>query len=236
MVELYHGDCLDFMRDMPDKSVDCVVTDPPYGITGSHQIVRTDGITGGGTRAHSRKYKATTWDICLSTQQYKSLARVSIDQIIFGYNYFSDILPPARCFIVWDKKGQVGWDDNYSDCELVWTSFNHPAKIYKHLWVGLIRDSELGVPRHHPTQKPVKLMEWLINKFTNYGQTIFDPFMGSGTTGVAAVKLGRKFIGCEIDKDYFEIAKRRIEEAQEDIEQNPTLFDIEKPRQIEFDK
>ena len=207
-VELYHGDCLDFMLDMPDKSVDCVVTDPPYGIG----KIWVGGSGRGWGKADADKLKRNKWDQAPPGKEvFDEILRVSKQAIIWGGNYFS--LPASRSWLVWTKPER---NFTLAEAELAWTNLDMVIRIFD----GVRSDPN----RVHPTQKPLSLMRWCIGKTEG---TIFDPFMGSGTTGVAAVKLGRKFIGCEIDKDYFEIAKRRISEAQEDIEQNPTLFDTQ---------
>ena len=113
----------------------------------------------------------------------------------------------------WDKRPGMKPCD-YGDGELIWTNRNNPLRRIVHMWNGVLRDSESGKEHYHPTQKPVALMEWILLQVTDEGDTVFDPFMGSGTTGVACVKLGRNFIGCEINPDYYAIAERRIAEAQ----------------------
>ena len=223
MIELYHGDCLDFMRDMPDKSVDCVVTDPPYGIGASDY--KRGNTQHGASLAVCKQYDVKGWDNTTNQGAVNECLRVSDACAIFGGNFYD--LPTSPCWLVWDKL--IPESMGYADCELIWTNLSGSIRKKQLLWHGFNR-VEREIEREHPTQKPVGIMEWVINKMPE--GTIFDPFMGSGTTGVAAVKLGRKFIGCEIDKDYFEIAKRRISEAQEDIEQNPTLFDTQPTQEL----
>lgn len=206
-VDLKLGDCLDVMRGMADGSVDCIVTDPPYGILGGAKAI------GGANIVEPTQYKKMDWDyIPFSIEQFRECQRVSENQIIFGYNHFSSILPSTPCFIVWDKKCQNGWDDTFADGELAWTSFNRPGKIYRHLWMGALKKKK--EKRFHPTQKPVDLFKWIVEKFTDENDIILDPYMGSGTTGVACVKMGRSFIGIELDPEYFAIAEKRIEAAQ----------------------
>ena len=137
---------------------------------------------------------------------------MSKEQIIFGFNNFMNILPPSRNIIVWDKKCKNDWEDNFSDCELAWVSKDGLPRVFRHLWMGALRASEKeSGNRRHPTQKPVVLMKWIVEKYSKQGFTILDPFMGSGTTGVACAELHRNFIGIEISEKYFNIAKRRIE-------------------------
>ena len=199
-VNLHLGDCLEFMRSMPDKSVDAVITDPPYGINA--------GMMNLGYWQSSRLPKSD-WDKKRpSKETIEKMIELSDVSIIWGGNYFE--LPPTRCFLIWDK-GEGFKDRSFSECEMAWTNLDKPARVYKRdpLANGDYRE------RQHKTQKPLALMLWVIRNYTKEGDTIFDPFMGSGTTGVAAVQLGRKFIGCEINPDYYAIAEKRIKQAQE---------------------
>ena len=211
-VELYHGDYLEILPTLESGSVDAVVTDPPYGMDAKVDYrSRKRGALAEGNDfmpiiGDSTPFDPTPWIlfpvVCL-----------------FGANWYADSLPPSGAWIIWDKldgltsEREVGFNDN-SDCELIWTNQGKAARIIRHRWMGCMKASEHGNRRVHPTQKPVALMVSIINYLTSPGATILDPFMGSGTTGVACVQTGRKFIGIEIDKGYFEIAKRRIEEAQ----------------------
>ena len=211
MYELHNIDCLKYLRTLESKCVFAVVTDPPYG-----KGVSTYGNFGTGTKSTIHKYSVSDWDISpMSEEHFLEIQRVSKEQVIFGFNYLSDILPPTKSIIVWDKKLKNDWEDTFSDCEIAWTSFNMPARVFRHLFTGACRASETGKGegKQHPTQKPIVVMSWIINKYTKPGDVILDPFMGSGTTGVACVQLGRDFIGCEIDREYFEIAKKRMQQA-----------------------
>jgi len=199
-IKLYNVDCLEFMRTLPDKSVDAVITDPPYGIGKDGQKKSSGGH--GGRKA----YEFLGWDKQRPLQGYfEELLRISKKQIIWGGNYFADYLPATQKWLVWDKGQRI----KQSDGELAWTSEAGALRIFTLNRVSLLLDGAV-----HPTQKPVALMKWCIDvaKLPETA-TILDPFMGSGTTGVACVQTGRNFIGCEIDKGYFEIAQRRINEA-----------------------
>jgi len=209
-VQLYLGDCLEVMKSMPDKSVDAVITDPPYGLGGN--VVHY-----GNCPAYENKY---TWDNAIPTDEYfYEIFRASKNQLIFGGNYFPILWKkPSRGFIFWDK---IQCSKNHADGELIWTSFDKNAKQYRYCFSGNRygwEDSILGVGkpsnRVHPTQKPVDLLAKILMDYTHEGDTILDPFMGSGTTGVACVQTGRNFIGIEIDPTYFAIAEKRIAEAQ----------------------
>jgi len=130
-------------------------------------------------------------------------------QIVWGGNYFADHLPAGSCWIIWDKRAETGIVNTFADCEIAWTNLSSPARIYRQLWNGMIRQGESG-KRVHPTQKPIALAEWC---FKNYGdpQIILDPFLGSGTTLIAAQKSGRRCYGMEIDPTYCDVAVARWE-------------------------
>lgn len=204
MITLMLGDCLEKMKELPDKSVDCVITDPPYGIGESlgKNITREN-------LAKPNDYGYKTWDVTKPSGEYfKEIMRVSRNQIIFGGNYFN--LPPSSCWLVWDKENG---NNDFADCELAWTSFNTAVRLFRYRWAGMLQ----GNMRHkekrtHPTQKPVSLMKWIVQNYTKSNDLVLDPFMGSGTTGVACVQLKRRFIGIEKDEDYFHIAEKRITE------------------------
>ncbi len=199
---LHMGDCLEYMRTLPAGSVDAVITDPPYGI-GANRMTLGNG--------YKPIYRGVSdWDaIAPSPTCFAEMQRVSRIQIIWGGNYFADRLPVGRGWLVWDKL--TGAND-YADCELAWTNFDSVIKKYTRSWVGAnAKDTR---ERSHPTQKPVALMRWCLDMAkVPLGATILDPFMGSGTTGVACMQTGRNFIGIEIDPGYFAIAKKRIEDA-----------------------
>lgn len=194
MIKLHNGDCLEFMSSIADKSIDLVLTDPPYGI----------GISKNPFR---QKFKKSEWDNAVPGKKYfDEIIRVSKNQVIWGGNYFYDYLPPSKCFYIWDKVQPQ--DFSSAMVEMAWVSNNSPAKMFKQR----VTDFE----KFHPTTKPLNLMAWCIEFFPE-ANTIFDPFMGSGTTGHAASLLNRSFIGCELDPTYYAIAKARIENAQHDL-------------------
>jgi len=208
---LYQGDCVEVMKSLP--VVGATVTDPPYGID-----IASTGSIGGTTKRHGRKiaaqdYGKSDWDKeGMSVQQWEAILKAAPQYIVWGGNHLADIMGPSAGVLIWDKKCKNGWNDTFSDAEIAWTNALSRAKIFRHLWVGALRASEQGFNvRQHLTQKPIALMEWCIS-FVNEG-TILDPFMGSGTTGVACVNLRRKFIGIECDPKYFEISCKRIDKA-----------------------
>lgn len=204
-VKLYNMDCLELMKIMDDKSIDVIVTDPNYGIGESNEknMSRVN-------LAKPKDYGHYDWDKQPATkEQIGEILRVSKDQVIFGGNYF--VLPPSSSWIVWDKLNT----GDFADCELAWTSHKRTVRKYSYLWNGMIKQKP--EERFHPTQKPLQVMKWIVENYTKQNDTIFDPFMGSGTTGVACVQTGRNFIGCEIDEGYFKIAQKRIKDAQQQM-------------------
>lgn len=180
--------------------VDAVITDPPYGIgeAAGKNKSRTN-------MAIARDYGNDSWDNAPVPQEVINLLRsLATWQAIFGGNYYE--LPPTSCWLVWDKLNS----GDFADCELVWTNWPKAVRRIQWRWNGMIRQG--NEERFHPTQKPLEVMKWVISLCPK-ADTILDPFMGSGTTGVAAIQLGRKFIGIERDPKYFDIACRRIEQA-----------------------
>lgn len=209
---LYLGDCMDILPTLP--KVDAVITDPPYGINKDGQV-RTKGGHGG-----RKAYDFLGWDGDRPKQEIFELILKSANcHVIWGGNYFADWLPPTMRWLVWDKGQRI----NQSDGELAWTSMQKALRICTINRVELLIDGA-----QHPTQKPIKLMSWTIEQAGN-PETILDPFMGSGTTGVAAIQLGRSFIGIEREPKYFDIACQRIEQA---VVQGQ-LFEPEKPKQTQ---
>lgn len=196
MNEAYNIDCMDYMRTLPDNAFDLAIVDPPYGILDS------GGQTGGAGSLKNRVFQngvIDRWDQAPSREYFDELRRVSRNQIIWGGNYFD--LPPSRCVLVWDKCQP--WE-NFSQVEIAWTSFCLPAKIFRF-------DNRTG-DKIHPTQKPVNLYVWLLNKFATPGDRIFDSHLGSGSSRIAAYRLGFDFVGTEIDKEYFEQEEKRFAE------------------------
>jgi len=204
-VTLYLGDCLEIMLML--TGIDVVVTDPPYGIGENNRKNLSRGKL-----ALPIDYGEFTWDKPIDERHIKAIFRVSAEQVIFGGNYYAHLLPPSSSWIVWDK--QNGAND-FADCELAWTSHKKAVRKFTYLWNGMIKQKP--ETRYHPTQKPLALMKWVIENYTKLGDTVLDCFMGSGTTGVACVQTGRNFIGIEIDEGYFNIAKKRIAQAQRQI-------------------
>ena len=200
--KIYCGDCLDLMKEIPDKSIDLVLTDPPYGLGDKLSI-------GGGTKGCAKKmmelYKCSNWkDIKPNKRYFDEIFRISKNQMIFGGNYFD--LPPCRGFICWDKVRAV---KNFSEVEFCWTSFEYPSRIFRFCNNGGFVKTRENFP-YHPTQKPVELIKWCLLNYSECGQTILDPFAGSCTTAVACIKTGRNFICIEKEPEYCKIGEKRI--------------------------
>lgn len=190
--EVYNEDCIEVMKRYEDNYFDLAIVDPPYGID----------INSSGTH-FKEKYEIKNWDKETPNDEYfKQLKRVSKNQIIWGGNYFLDRLGNCKCFIIWDKK--IAEDMSFAMCEMAWTSFKNGAKIYN--------KTATQLNRIHPTQKPIGLYDWLIDRYAEKGQIILDTHLGSGSSRISANKAGLSFVGCEIDKDYFKAQEKRYKD------------------------
>jgi len=207
--KVYCGDCLELMKKIPDKAIDLILTDPPYGLGENNKsnLARCHS-TKAWHRSHAIDYGEFDWDFSVPDGVYfQEIFRVSKNQIIFGGNYFN--LPPSPCWIVWDKKTS----GDFADCELAWTSFKTAVRKFTWLWSGYKQESGNKERRVHPTQKPLPLMEWCLENYSKFGDLVLDPFMGSGTTCVACRKMDRNFIGIDRERKYVDIADERIRSA-----------------------
>ena len=244
-ITLIHGDCMEYLRSLPDNAFDLAVVDPPYG-DGNFQtppsqksnearwggvvqpLQETDGTDSergstvtrepsqlraltGRFQRYSRQLppqytdnqpKGIWWDIAPSQEYFDELFRVSKNQIIWGGNYFN--LPPTRCFLIW-RKLSISEKFSMAMCEYAWTSFNANAKVFECVPQGTKKD-----PRFHPTQKPIKLYQWILERYAKDGDKILDTHLGSGSSAIAAQSLGLEFVGLEIDGEYYEKAKQRL--------------------------
>jgi DNA modification methylase len=200
---LYLGDARDILPTLPQ--VDLVCADPPYGINEAAGKAKTRGKL-----AVAKDYGNADWDKRPVDPALMAAVRAAGRwQIIFGGNYYD--CPAASCWLVWDK---INGDNDFADCELAWTNLPKAVRRIRYLWNGMLR--EKGAQRgDHPTQKPIEVMKWAIGHAPQ-SETIIDPMMGSGTTGVAAIQMGKSFIGIEREPQYFEAACRRIREANGD--------------------
>jgi len=189
-IELLHIDCMEYMATLPDKAFELAIVDPPYGIN----------INSSGRLGHYGG-KGKKWDSEIPDFKYfYELGRISRNQIIWGGNYFH--LSPTRCFLIWDKQQPEGV--SFASCEYAWTSFDASAKtFYKR---------PQGEDRIHPTQKPVALYKWILHNYAKPGDRILDTHLGSGSSAIAAHQMGFDFVGCELDKDYYDAACKRFKE------------------------
>ena len=209
-IKLYCADCMDVLPHL--SGVDAVVTDPPYGI----------GINRSNRLSVSRGFAGETWDdVPPDDHVITFVVGMGSQAIIWGGNYFS--LPPCRGFFVWDKQND---DRDFADCEFAWSNIDAVARIHRQ------RPMNMDGGKVHPTQKPIALMIRCVEAVSAEKQTVLDPFMGSGSSGVACVKLGRKFIGIEKEPKYFDIAVKRIERALS--EERSSLFPVSKEIQREL--
>lgn len=212
-VQLFCGDCLDILPTLEAESVDAVITDPPYG-ENIGKMNFTKNIHGGITLRNDYS-GAADWD----NEKVNIVPFLKFGIVcVWGGNFYADVLPVSRGWLIWDKKNGGQFSNDFADCEIAWTNQDMPSRLIRHIWHGMIQQ-DMGdkEKRYHPTQKPIAVMKWCISLLTSPGDLILDPFMGSGTTGVAATQLGRRFIGIEINPTYFAIAEKRIRQAQMQI-------------------
>ena len=204
-------DNMEYMATIPDKYFELAIVDPPYGID-----VIKNGIVGGGKLAKVKNYGAKSWDkYSPNIDYFNELIRISKNQIIWGANHFiHKISKSSPCWIVWDKNNT----GNFADAELAYTSFNTAVRIYKFTWNGMLQgDMKNKDERIHPTQKPIKLYEWLLTNYAKQGDKILDTHLGSGSSAIAANNLGFEFVGMELEKDYFDASIERIKKANQQI-------------------
>lgn len=195
---LYLGDCLEVIPTL--GKVDCVVTDPPYGIKeAGGKNARRNNL------AVARDYGIESWDDQTIPEAIPLIMGCSTTQVIFGGNYYD--LPPTKCWLIWDKENG---NSDFADAEMAWTNLNKAVRLKRYMWNGMFRANR-ELRGDHPTQKPIGVMQWVISH--TEGDLILDPFMGSGTTGVACINMNRKFIGIEKERKYFDVACERIDAA-----------------------
>ena len=204
MVELNQiilADYMTVMKDIPDKYFELAIVDPPYGINRSSNF--------GMAKFGWKQYKRSEWDSAIPDKKYfDELFRISKNQIIWGANYFSEFLPPSMGWVFWDKGQRIC----NSDGELAFTSFQKALRVVEYNRVELLIEGTI-----HPTQKPIKLYEWLLTNYAKKGQRVFDSHLGSASSAIAAHYFGVDFVGCELDKDYFEAAKARFDMATKQL-------------------
>ena len=198
-------DCIEAMKDMDDNAFDLAIVDPPYGIKESSYRKKASNLS-----APKGEYNTALWgQKKMDGNYWENLFRVSKNQIVWGGNYFTDNLYESRCWIVWDKCTQ---SSQFADVELAWTSWKNSAKLFKFMWNGMLQGNMKHKEiRQHPTQKPVALYKWLLKNYAKEGDAILDTHLGSGSIAIACHDMGHDLTAYEIDKDYFEAAKKRIE-------------------------
>lgn len=205
-VTLFLGDCLEIAPGL--DGVDAVIADPPYGIGYVHGA-------DSGNLAGPTKYQDVA--VAGDNEPFDPSPWLEFPIVVlWGANHYASRLPDSACWLVWDKRDQL-FSNDQADCEMAWTNLQSPARVKRHLWSGMLKDSERGESRVHPTQKPVAVMQWCLEMAkVPEGATVLDPYCGSGTTGLACLRTGRKFIGIEKDPAHFATAMERIkrEEAQ----------------------
>lgn len=210
-VELHLGDCREILPTL--GKVDAVVTDPPYGI----------GADKGAGKSADKWTEFTgsdRWDLAPPDGDFLcAVIAKATHAIVWGGNYFA--LPPTPCWLIWDK--ETAGVTTFADCEVAWTNLPKAMRLKRHLWSGPYM--KVKEERFHPTQKPLAIMQWCVEQLPSSAKTILDPYLGSGTTGVAAVKSGRDFVGIEQEPRFFDVACRRISDAIA----RPDLF-IEAPK------
>ena len=199
--EVFNTDCLEYMRTLPDKAFQLAIADPPYGIN----IAGRGLYKGDFTKcAHRHVFADKDWDMKAPDKEwFDELLRISENQIIWGANHFISRIPyDSPCWIVWDKDNGT---TKFADCELAWASFDSPVRKFKFMWNGMLQENMAQKEeRIHPTQKPVALYAWLLKNYAKPGDRIFDPMMGSQSSRIAAYKMGFDYVGCELDKEYFD--------------------------------
>jgi len=208
-INLHLGDCLEAMRAMPDNAYELAIVDPPYGI-GFGNYNRTPADKAG------KRHKQKDWDEAIPTQEYfDQLRRVSKNQIVWGGNYFPPLWDNGcKGFIFWYKGNPV---PNFADGELAWTSFNKVAKQFDYRYYGGLEGNTSASTKIHPTQKPVKLYEWLLDNYAKEGDKILDTHLGSGSIALACHNRGYSLDAYEIDEEYYNAATERLRVHQSQL-------------------
>ena len=200
--EVYMMDCIQGMKEYPDKYFDLAIVDPPYGIK------MDGGKIGGDNCGKAKDYTKKEWDNEPPPLEYfYELFRVSKNQIVWGANHFISRMPyDSSCWLIWDKDNS----GNFADCEMAWTSFDTAVRKFKFRWNGMLqqnmKDKEVRI---HPTQKPIALYDWIFSKFSTEGMKVLDTHLGSGSSRIAAHKNKLNFVGFEIDEEYFTKSEQR---------------------------
>lgn len=205
--KIINADCLDILKQLPDKCIDLVLTDPPYGIDYGGQLIKGEEFKFNTNKHGWRNFGNNEWDKERPSEEiFKEILRVSKNQIIWGGNYFADLLPASQGWLVWNK-GQR--DFSLADGELAWTSFDRALRMFDYSRAKALQDGKI-----HPTQKPLQLMQWCLEKGSKEGDLVLDCFSGSGTTAIACHNLKRRFVCIEKDFEYWKASCKRLEDHQ----------------------
>lgn len=206
---LYNMDCMDGMKEFPDKYFELAIVDPPYFTDYGKEIYPGSAISTTGIKRN--RFASNYWSVP-DHQYFTELVRVSCNQIIWGVNYYSDMPYLGSGRIIWDKKNDAS---TFSKCEIACCSIHNRTEIFRYLWNGMLqenmREKEIRI---HPTQKPVALYRWLLIKYANYGDKILDTHVGSASSLIACHQLGYQYVGFEIDKTYYDKAQKRLEDEK----------------------
>jgi site-specific DNA-methyltransferase (adenine-specific) len=222
MINLHLGDCLEAMKEMPDNTYDLAIVDPPYGIGMDGGYIGGEGKNFIGKKVKPKNYKKKDWDKNAPNKEYfDELIRISKNQIVWGANHFISNLPyDSPCWIVWDKENF----GKFADCELAWTSFSTAVRQFKFKWAGFLQGYGTAnkEERIHPTQKPVRLYEWLLDNYAKEGDKILDTHLGSGSIALACHNRKFDLDAWEIDEEYYNNAVERLDTHKSQL----TIFDI----------
>jgi len=210
----YNMDCMEGMKQFPDKFFDIAIVDPPYGGVTQGGYMRNQ-ISGGV--AQNKVYHLAIWGCKAPTAEYfAELIRVSKNQVIWGGNYYANMLPNSQCWIVWDKCKPEGV--SYADFEMAWTSFDRAARLFRFMWHGMLQgDMQHKETKIHPTQKPIALYKWILDNFSNKNDVVLDTHVGSASSLIACYETGHEYYGFEIDPIYYADAKKRLFEAESQV-------------------
>ena len=207
-IELHNMDCMEAMKDMKDNQFELAIVDPPYGLDLANMNMGI-GKSPKASKAKNRKWKPKDWDSSTPNSEYfEELFRVSKNQFIWGGNYFD--LPPCKFYVLWDKEIPKGL--SFADCEFCWSSFDKAPRIFR--YSAYLDKKE----KFHPTQKPVKLYEWLLTNYAKEGDKILDTHLGSGSIAIACHNLKFDLTGYELDTEYYEAAVKRLEQHRKQLQ------------------
>ena len=221
MIEITNEDNMQLMARYPDNYFDLAIVDPPYGIK-ADRLTRTKGKSGKSKTFNKNlkyNYKPKEWDEDIPNAEYwDELFRISKNQIVFGGNYFSKYLPSKKGWIVWDKKVTNANNTNFSDCELAWTSFDCILRKFTYDWIGFgYLNNPMKQIKIHPTEKPITLYEWILTNYAKENDKILDTHLGSGSIAIACHNLKFDLTACELDKEYYEAAIKRLNNHQKQL-------------------